>query len=1138
MRWSCLRPAPMIAATIGALLTVALSPSPAHADEVVVDMPVSNISQPIQGEFLIDAGQLQSFDIDLPPASGATQTAEQCVDVPGVGKWCNGAPAGTEQIPLDVTGGETLHGLVKWSDEARAALDWMIPEGVESIRTLNDLPSDDRIQTYARPQLRTYIVAELLSIMDKKRDGQPLTENEQNALAFVEKEHVARDRLVAKYAWEEYLHFKADPCNYVVPNAPRSVDEPETMPKKVIDWCKLPNQQVSEFFTFVPPLPTPAQFTAWGSYRHATEIGLDAFDRNVPLKNLVDMTRVTAAMGGVATASAQGMLLGAGTTLASLSTIGVKILPYASRALFKSSLELGGKFITNLSGAASGLLATAIIAAVLVVFLVVTGVATYLLIQHESVADTLRDRVDVTTTETDPFNLVEPPPGPPNHRTKDFYFALAAQVAKWTSTYHERAPGMPAEVVGTSPADPKGVWPGNAPTIDDPTWLIQVADAKREVERTSLEIPHDKGMAKLRFSNGWPILTPPGGEPQPALEFGYRDSNDVPVVVSGAPASRTGFIVSGQFDSGVTFTDRTRTLTFENEKGESVRARLKAPAPTYLGGPRPAAVGPMFAGRPVMLRPNPVGVKGGSLDDAVVQADYDFDWTVEKFDDVSGEWSVVPVTDGFGTSFVPTEPGEYDARVTMTSVDDPTQQRFGSVRFTVTSPPVEPLVATLIDNGSNRLELDLQLREEVPSDSFTVDVTWPGQLGDEEQPTQTIELGCIQTGPIECTTPRTGSLDSLVWAVDPFTDVRQPIKVTATNSTGAAYEGEFVLGAGRPTFAPPPDGVNDGKSGSVLVGEHHTQVTMVQPDPPSNVDLVATELVPSVGGGQGFTMVDPMNGTIVSTFTLPQLTNGTVNVYEDGGSWYLGVQGVPDLASVGTFEIPVVVVQSNGTRQLIVIVVTVAPSVDDQYRGAIQSAIDPLDIGVDTPPDLFPVVLGGRVDDPRYTGRMCIRLDEAMPGDVKTRCGPVADFLNVKGLPKPISYPELFPSGLPAGTYRAEAWLTTAGDRVDRRPIGASFILSQGASYPRPKVTLGQVAVTGEAKVGKKLTASVGSTDPSQAKVTYQWLRDGKVVRNATAKTYPLKGADRGHRMSVRVTATVPEWRATTKTSAKTTPVS
>jgi len=1137
VRWSRLRPVPVIAACIGALLTVALSPSPAHADEVVIDMPVSNISQPIQGEFLIDAGQLQSFDIDLPPGSGI-QTATQCVDIPDVGKWCNGAPAGTEDIPLDVTGGESLHGLVKWSDEARAALNWMIPEGAEYIRTLNDLPSDDRILTYARPQLRTYIVAELLSIMDKKRDGQPLTENEQNALAFVENEYMERDRMVAQFAWEEYLHFKADPCNYVVPAAPRSVDKPEKMPKKVIDWCKLPKQQVAEFFTFVPPLPSPAQFTAWGSYRHATEVGLDAFDRNVPLKNLVDMTKVTAAMGGVAAASSQGMLLGAGATLASLATIGVKVFPFASRQLFHSSLELGGQFITNMSGAASGLLATAIIAAVLIVFLVVTGVAVYLLIEHESVSDTLRDRVDVTTKETDPFNLVDPPLGPPNHRTKDFYFALAAQVAKWTSTYHEQAPGMPPTVVGTSPADPKGIWPDGAPDIDDPTWLIQVADAKRAVERTSLEIPHDKGVAKLRYSDGWPVITPPGGgQPQPALEFGYRDVNDVPVVVTGQPASRTGFIVSGTHDTGVDFTGQTRTLVFKNEKGEVVRARLKAPAPTYLAGPRPAAVGPMFAGRPVMLRPNPVGVNGRSLDDAVVQADWEFDWTVEQFDHVSGEWTEVPVTDGFGTSFVPTEPGEYDARVTMTSVDDPDTHRYGSVRFTVTSPPVEPLIATLIDNGSNRLELDLQLREEVPGDTFDVEVTWPGQLGDEEQPTQSITLDCTQTGPIECTTPRTGDQNSLVWAVDPFTDVRQPIKVTVTNSTGGGYEGAFVLGEGRPVFAPPPAGANDGESGTVLVGENSTQVTMVPPDPASNVDFVVARLVPSAGGGQGFTMVNPTNGNIVSTFALPQLTNGAVDIYEDGGSWYLGVRGIPDMASMGTFEIPVVVVQSNGTRQLIVIVVTIAPSTDDQYRGAIQSTVDPLDFAVDAPPDLFPVVLGGRVDEPKYDGRMCIRLDEAMPGGVKTRCGPIADFLNANGVPKPISYPQLFPGGLPAGTYRAEAWLATAGDRVDRRPIGASFILTEDASYPRPKAALGNVDVTGKAQVGKKLKATVGATDPTSATLTYQWLRDGKVVTNATGKAYKLKGADRGHRISVRVTASVDEWRATTKTSAKTAPV-
>jgi hypothetical protein len=34
----------------------------------------------------------------------------------------------------------------------------------------------------------------------------------------------------------------------------------------------------------------------------------------------------------------------------------------------------------------------------------------------------------------------------------------------------------------------------------------------------------------------------------------------------------------------------------------------------------------------------------------------------------------------------------------------------------------------------------------------------------------------------------------------------------------------------------------------------------------------------------------------------------------------------------------------------------------------------------------------------------------------------------------------------------------------------------------------------------------------------YQWLRDGKAIRGATASTYKLRPRDRGHRISVRVT--------------------
>ncbi|TCI99778.1 M4 family metallopeptidase [Aeromicrobium sp. IC_218] len=60
-------------------------------------------------------------------------------------------------------------------------------------------------------------------------------------------------------------------------------------------------------------------------------------------------------------------------------------------------------------------------------------------------------------------------------------------------------------------------------------------------------------------------------------------------------------------------------------------------------------------------------------------------------------------------------------------------------------------------------------------------------------------------------------------------------------------------------------------------------------------------------------------------------------------------------------------------------------------------------------------------------------------------------------------------------------------------------------------------AVKGTAKVGSRLRASVRWT-PRSTRSTYQWLRNGRVIKGATRSTYRLVAKDRGRRISVRIT--------------------
>ena len=1113
-------------------VATALAPLPRAAaeEEVVVNLPVYNLD-PVTVNATIDLGDVTGIAVDIPAGQGGGQVATQCVDIPGVGRSCIGSPTGVEQPPLDVSGGLSLYPLVKWSAAARGALDWMIPDGIAFVSGLYDLPKDDRILKYARPELRSYIVARLLGIMKTKAQGLPLTENEQNALSYIEGERIKQNRLVAKYAWEELQIYDAQQCGYKIPAAPKSITKPETMPDRITTYCRALRTTGPATMTDMPPRPSATNLTAWGAYRHQVELGLSLFSDPIAVKNLTDMKIVAGAYGGFA---AGGLALATGVMIANAAAIGKAILPHLVRATFKA----GADAIQGMSAAGAGLLSTAIIAAVVVVFLVVTGVAIYLLIERESVADTLYARKKDTEKETDPFDLIDSKRKTPAYEDPAVYNALALDVAKWTTMANEPAPGVPDALVKKPIADPEALWPSNATGADDTTWMVTTGDAKAPVEQKTLSVPVRGGkFATVRFSDGWMIVKEPDKDAQAALMFSYRDRWDTPSLVTGAPGTPTGMVVTNLDARGEPSATRTKTISFFNAKGDLVRARLKGPAPTYLAGPRPVAVGPLTTGRPAMLRPNPVGVNGASLDEATVLEDYTFDWTVEHLDPATGQWSPVHTSNEYGTRFVPTAPGAYDARVTMTSIDDPTQKRFGKVEFTVTAPPITAPVSVLQDNGLYNLELDLQFAEDVPQDDVTVDVTWPGQLGGPDVE-QTLDLPCFQTGPIDCTTQRTGPSNLLQFTADRNTDLHRPVVVEVSNSAGGTYRQEFLIGAGRPTFAQSTAADNAGQPGTVVVTASNTQVTF--PLAEGTQDYKVAELVPSPGGGQAFGLVNPTSSpeTTTGSLLIDGLgPNGRIDVAQDPGTgkWWLYVQGRPTTADLGTFDVPLRVRQTNGTQQLLNVQITVAPTTKDRFRGAIQSSLDPGDIGTATLPKMYPVVLGGRATDAAYNGRMCVSLQHRDFGKpAKVRCGPVKDFTDASGRALNLPYAKLFPSGMQEGSYEADAWLATPGARVDTSHLGFGFFLEAPANYPRPKVGLGKVAIKGKAVVGRKLRVGKLSTDPSGAKRKYQWLRDGKKIAGAHASSYKLKPKDRDDRISVRVVVRYPEWRGTTKVSAKT----
>ncbi|MDR0848333.1 MAG: leucine-rich repeat domain-containing protein [Propionibacteriaceae bacterium] len=100
--------------------------------------------------------------------------------------------------------------------------------------------------------------------------------------------------------------------------------------------------------------------------------------------------------------------------------------------------------------------------------------------------------------------------------------------------------------------------------------------------------------------------------------------------------------------------------------------------------------------------------------------------------------------------------------------------------------------------------------------------------------------------------------------------------------------------------------------------------------------------------------------------------------------------------------------------------------------------------------------------------------------------------------------------------------------------LGASpFSGTLTVVVPPPGSTMvGSVTVSGGSSVGSVLTASVDNVFPSDATLSYQWLRAGEPIVGATASTYTLTTRDMCLQLSVQVTASKPGYTSGSKVSA------
>lgn len=96
---------------------------------------------------------------------------------------------------------------------------------------------------------------------------------------------------------------------------------------------------------------------------------------------------------------------------------------------------------------------------------------------------------------------------------------------------------------------------------------------------------------------------------------------------------------------------------------------------------------------------------------------------------------------------------------------------------------------------------------------------------------------------------------------------------------------------------------------------------------------------------------------------------------------------------------------------------------------------------------------------------------------------------------------------------------------------GASVQHDLGAVAPGTLHDVAAPLVAGTAQVGRTLSATAAETVPASS-VSYQWLRDGAVIADATAPSYQLSAADAGREITVRARFTAPGYQDAVSDSA------
>ena len=103
----------------------------------------------------------------------------------------------------------------------------------------------------------------------------------------------------------------------------------------------------------------------------------------------------------------------------------------------------------------------------------------------------------------------------------------------------------------------------------------------------------------------------------------------------------------------------------------------------------------------------------------------------------------------------------------------------------------------------------------------------------------------------------------------------------------------------------------------------------------------------------------------------------------------------------------------------------------------------------------------------------------------------------------------------------ASEWFDDVSTEAAATPLSTSAegqqVLEQVELNRVPTIRRYPVTIAGTRTVGRTLAARTTAWTPAPVTLTYQWYRNGYTVAGKTARTYVLRAADQGKRISVRI---------------------